>query len=226
MKNENNVSPIGISSPKQDELPLEDIRDIGAQPRRLSPDMPVAVGADDTAVTFGLLESDLDDDGEIDRAVADIEDREVRVRNAGFVQVSKVYIDEMNQLAMHAPAAHRALWTLVKLMNKQNAVMISQDSLAVVVKCSKPTIKRAVALLRKQQWLDVFKMGTANVYRVNSRVIWQDRADGRWAAFNARVILNFAEQDETTRSLPPVRTRHIPFVEADDEMPPDDGGRA
>lgn len=136
--------------------------------------------------------------------------------NAGFIQVSKVYIDEMNDLAQHAQSAHRVLWTLIKEMNKQNAVMISQDSLCKLTKLSPATIKRSVALLREQQWLEVLKMGTTNIYRVNSNVVWQDRADGRWASFNARVILNFDEQDSVTKATPSVKTRHIPFVEADD----------
>lgn len=139
--------------------------------------------------------------------------------NAGFIQVSKVYIDEMNDLAQHAQSAHRVLWTLIKEMNKQNAVMISQDSLCKLTKLSSATVKRAVALLREQQWLEVLKMGTANIYRVNSNVVWQDRADGRWASFNAHVILNFDEQDSLTKTSPSVRTRHIPFVEADDDVP-------
>ena len=139
--------------------------------------------------------------------------------NAGFIQVSKVYIDEMNDLAQHAPSAHRVLWTLIKEMNKQNAVMISQDSLCRLTRLSSATVKRSVALLREQQWLEVLKMGTANIYRVNSSVVWQDRADGRWASFNAHVILNFDEQDTITKAMPNVRTRHIPFVEADDGVP-------
>ena len=62
-------------------------------------------------------------------------------------------------------------------------------------------------------------MGTAIIYRVNSNVVWQDRADGRWASFNAHVILNFDEQDNITKAMPNVRTRHIPLVEADDAVP-------
>jgi len=71
-------------------------------------------------------------------------------------------------------------------------------------------------MLREQQWLEVLKVGTANVYRVNSEVFWQDRADGRWTSFQAQVVANFDEQDEVTKKMPSVRTRHIPLVEADD----------
>ena len=138
--------------------------------------------------------------------------------NAGFVQVSKVYIDEMNDLVRNAPSANVVLWTLIQQMNKQNSVMISQESLCVLTNLSRATVKRSVALLREQQWLDVKKLGTANIYRVNSNLVWQDRADGRWASFTANIVLNFDEQDQITKALPNLRTRHIPFVEADDEI--------
>jgi hypothetical protein len=136
--------------------------------------------------------------------------------NSGFVQVSKIYIDEMNQLAHYAPSAHRVLWTLIKEMDKQNAVMLSVDSLCRLTKLGPATIKRAVALLREQQWMDVYKIGTSNVYRVNSALVWQARADGKWASFNARIVLNFEEQDATTKKLNGAATRHIPFVQKDD----------
>jgi hypothetical protein len=142
--------------------------------------------------------------------------------NQGFVQVSRRYLDELDELAFHSPAARKLLTSLVKAMNKQNAVMISQESLAKLTKLSKATIKRSVALLREQQWIDVLKVGTANVYRVNSGVFWTARADGRWASFSAEVILNFDEQDEITKAAsinPPKATlRHIPFVHADEEV--------
>lgn len=182
--------------------------------------------ADSNSVTVSIRGvPGMADDADTDQAVAEFVAGE-RTRNAGFVQVSKAYIDEMNSLAQHDRSAHHILWTLIKLMNKQNAVMISQESLAQLTKFSRPTIKRAVAQLRAQQWLEVLKMGTANIYRVNAEVVWQDKAGGKWAAFNARVIVSFAEQDAITHQMPSVRTRHIPFVLADDLTGPAPGGNA
>ncbi|SAL80167.1 helix-turn-helix domain-containing protein [Caballeronia telluris] len=135
--------------------------------------------------------------------------------NQGFVQVSRKYLDELDELAFQSPAARKLLTSLVKAMNKQNAVMVSQESLAKLTGLSKPTIKRSVALLREQQWIDVLKVGTANVYRVNSGVFWTARADGRWASFSAEVLLNFDEQDEHTKTQPKAQLRHIPFVQAE-----------
>jgi len=144
--------------------------------------------------------------------------------NSDFVQLSKIYMDETVSLANHAPAAFTVLMTLVKQMNKANSVMISNESLERICGVSNSTIKRAIKILREQQWIDVLKVGTSNVYRVNSNVFWQDRADGKWASFQAQVVLNFDEQDETTKKKPVKSwTRHIPLVEATDanRQPPE-----
>jgi hypothetical protein len=149
--------------------------------------------------------------------------------NSDFVQLSKIYMDETVSLANHAPAAFTVLMTLVKQMNKANSVMISNESLERICGVSTSTIKRAIKILREQQWIDVLKVGTSNVYRVNSNVFWQDRADGKWASFQAQVVLNFDEQDETTKKKPVKSwTRHIPLVEADDatRQQPESTGQA
>ncbi|MEN8517772.1 helix-turn-helix domain-containing protein [Burkholderia sp. RS02] len=138
--------------------------------------------------------------------------------NQGFVQVSRKYLDELDELAFHSPAARKLLTSLVKAMNKQNAVMVSQESLVKLTGLSKPTVKRAVALLREQNWIEVVKVGTANVYRVNSGVFWTARADGRWASFSAEVIANFDEQDEVTKATPTPKLRHIPYVQPDEDV--------
>lgn len=139
--------------------------------------------------------------------------------NHGFVQVSRKYLDDLDQLSFKSPAARKVLTCLVKSMNKQNAVMVSVESLAKLAGLSTATVKRATAVLREQRWLETYKVGTANAYRINSEVFWTARADGRWASFAAQVILNFDEQDAQTKgalaSPPKTKLRNIPIVEAE-----------
>lgn len=135
--------------------------------------------------------------------------------NQGFVQVSRKYLDDLDDLAFKSPAARRLLTALVKSMNRQNAVMVSQESLQKLTGLSGSTIKRAIALLREQQWIEVLKVATSNVYRVNSGVYWTARADGRWASFSAEVLVNFDEQDEKTKAQPTPKLRHIPLLQAE-----------
>lgn len=204
------------------------MRFLKSQACAMENDQPVTpIGITQQQGQLALSETIVDDD-ELRSSVDALTWRD-EIARAGYFQVSKLYIDEITAMASRAPSASLVFWTLVKLMSKQNAVMISQESLAKLAKLSMPTVKRAVKLLRTEQWMEVHKIGTQNVYRVNAGVIWQDKLDGKWAAYNARVIVNFDEQDDMTKTMGPIRTRHIPLVEADDmtasPAPPDDGGR-
>lgn len=147
--------------------------------------------------------------------------------NFNFLQVDRTHIDDLNALAENAPRAHKLLWLLCKVMNKQNAVMVSQDSLIKLTGHSRRTVQRSIDLLREQNWIEVLKIGTANVYRVNSGVFWQARADGKWASFSAELLLNWDEQDEITKvQATPSKLRNIPFVEAGDEVVVSNAGAA
>ncbi|WP_454675907.1 replication/maintenance protein RepL, partial [Achromobacter pestifer] len=142
--------------------------------------------------------------------------------NQGFVQVSRKYLDDLDDLGFRSKAARKLLTNLVKAMNRQNAVMVSQGSLAKLTGLSTPTVKRAIALLREEQWIEVLKVGTSNVYRVNSSVFWTARADGRWASFSAEILVNYDEQDEFTKehatNPPKTSLRHIPVLSAQEDM--------
>ncbi|WP_054428183.1 replication/maintenance protein RepL [Achromobacter kerstersii] len=142
--------------------------------------------------------------------------------NQGFVQVSRKYLDDLDDLGFRSKAARKLLTNLVKAMNRQNAVMVSQGSLAKLTGLSTPTVKRAIALLREEQWIEVLKVGTSNVYRVNSSVFWTARADGRWASFSAEILVNYDEQDEFTKEQatnpPKASLRHIPVLSAQEDV--------
>ncbi|WP_312938417.1 replication/maintenance protein RepL [Stutzerimonas nitrititolerans] len=142
--------------------------------------------------------------------------------NQGFVQVSRKYLDDLDDLGFRSKAARKLLTNLVKAMNRQNAVMVSQGSLAKLTGLSTPTVKRAIALLREEQWIEVLKVGTSNVYRVNSSVFWTARADGRWASFSAEILVNYDEQDEFTKEQatnpPKTSLRHIPVLSAQEDV--------
>ena len=138
--------------------------------------------------------------------------------NSDFIKLIKDHLDEMKKLSMRSPPAHTVLLTLIQQMGKLNAVVISIDALCKLSDLSLSTVKRAVGVLREENWVTVVKIGTTSIYRVNSDLLWQDRADGKWAAFSANIIVDFDEQDELTKNTPTFKTRRIPLVEADDGM--------
>jgi len=52
---------------------------------------------------------------------------------------------------------------------------------------SRSTITKAISVLKKQRWIDVKKVGSMNIYRVNSTAFWQSNAQtkGHVSCFEA-----------------------------------------
>lgn len=148
--------------------------------------------------------------GEVARLQQIVEDPDV-------VQMNKIYMDEVVKLANQAPAAFKILMVMIGKMQQFNSLLISNEALGKLTTSSSSTVKRSIKLLRELEWIEVLKLGTSNVYRVNSGRVWQNSESGSWAEFGAHVILNQDEQDEFTRErVPGTFTRHIPLVAAND----------
>ncbi|WP_208457779.1 hypothetical protein [Burkholderia vietnamiensis] len=96
------------------------------------------------------------------------------------------------------------LHVLVANMDHQAAVVASRATLAKLVGYSEATVKRAVADLRADRWIEVVQLGGkggVNAYVVNSRVAWADSRDRlSTAAFTARVLATAEEQDRIDTS--------------------------
>ena len=85
-------------------------------------------------------------------------------------------------------------------MDNQGAVMISQGSLAEFFGVTRQTINSWIKWLDDNDMISIFKVGTANVYAINSAIV-SDRLvteKQNFALFNARVI---AEKKEQTKKI-------------------------
>lgn len=156
--------------------------------------------------------------------------------NRDFVQLSRAEMRKISELSTgkSGKAALNLLMLFAQSMNKQNAVMISFNMLESITKQSRATIDRAIKRLKKDNWIQVIKVGNANVYVLNSSVFWTDKAEKRYATFSAQIITSFDEQDVDIRKNPDLKLRTVPafFGEPEllgngislgnDELPPPD----
>lgn len=146
---------------------------------------------------------------------------EKRKKNLNFVQLYKKELMELRALNAKDPNALTILLIMVEKMNKQNALMISQNNLIKILKKSRPTVSRAIAALKESKFLDVIKVGTANAYIINSNVFWQDNAllKDKAAIFTATVIASGDEQDKKYfENWENVKLKQLPLL-MDDDMP-------
>jgi hypothetical protein len=130
--------------------------------------------------------------------------RPAESRKATWVQTERAAHEAWAQLVRSNQRAAALLHVLVANMDQQAAVVASRNTLARLVGYSEATVKRAVADLRADRWIDVVQLGGkggVNAYVVNSRVAWAANRDQLpTAAFTARVLATAEEQDriETT----------------------------
>ena len=69
--------------------------------------------------------------------------------NFNFVQLSRSYLHQMRKLARKSPIAHEILYYLVEHMGRTtNAVVCSYTTLCEITGVSRPTVGRAIKLLK------------------------------------------------------------------------------
>lgn len=144
-----------------------------------------------------------------------------------WVQTERAAHEAWAQLVRTNGRAAALLHVLVANMDNQAAVVASRATLAQLVGYSEATVKRAVADLKSDRWIEVVQLGGkggVNAYVVNSRVAWADSRDklGR-ATFRATVVTTKAEQ---TDGIETAALRRIPTLYPGERQLPTGPGEA
>lgn len=145
-----------------------------------------------------------------------------------WVQTERKAHEAWAGLIARKPRAAMLLHHLVAQMGHQNAVVISQKTLAKLVGCSLRTVQYAVADLMAEHWIQAVKMngpGTVAAYVVNDRVAWgQPRDQLRLSVFSATVVADAEDQDPLT--LEHGDLRRIPTLYPGERQLPSGPGEA
>jgi len=131
-----------------------------------------------------------------------------------WVQTERKAHEDWANLIGRKPRAAALLHHLVAQMGHQNAVMVSQKTLAKIMGSSIDTVQRALIVLEAEKWIQIVKMngpGTVAAYVVNDRVAWgQPRDQLRLSVFSATVVADAEDQDPLT--LESADLRRIPSL--------------
>lgn len=113
-------------------------------------------------------------------------------KNQDFVQFTKSGLNALAKLKS-AFAVQVFLW-LTKEMGNDNALIVSQDTIAEALGVSRQTTNKAISDLEAAQILLVIKAGTSIVYHLNSNFVWQSWATNKkYAKFSAQIIISEKE---------------------------------
>lgn len=127
----------------------------------------------------------------------------VRARGrSSWVQTERSAHEAWAQLAVRSPRASALLHVMIARMGNGNALVISQKTLASLMSCHERTVRRSVAELVEENWIQAIQIGQAgsvNAYVINSAVAWGQRRDElHMAVFTATVVASAEEQKDAS----------------------------
>lgn len=139
-----------------------------------------------------------------------------------WVQTEREAHEAWAKLIRKSPKAAELMHLITARIGDHNAVVMSIPTIMKLMNTSRPTVIRAINLLRNDRWIETVQVGgsgTTNAYVVNDRVAWTGARDGiKFSLFSAAVIATDDEQpdkdlignQEPLRRLPQVGERQIP----------------
>lgn len=127
-----------------------------------------------------------------------------------FLQVNRdkdIYKAE-DKLMKESPFAYRVFRFLAQHMDNFNAILISNSTLQEIFDCSRTTVYRAIKKLEKDNFIQIYKSGTSNVYALNDNIVWSSWGKNKkYSKFSAKIVLSESEQDE--KVIEKIKTKEI-----------------
>lgn len=104
------------------------------------------------------------------------------------------------------PTVGRLWLLLVKHMGHDNALVVSNETLADALGVSDRSIRRAVAVLVESGAVVVFRIGSGNCYVLNDGEVWKTAEDHhRFCSFRAKTLVGFKENPGLRARLTHIR---------------------
>ena len=123
-----------------------------------------------------------------------------RLNVSKWVQTERSAHEAWADLITKSPSAARLMHILTARVGENNAVVISQRTLAKLLNCHVNTVANAIKILEAGNWVETRRIGdrgTVNAYVLNDRVAWtQPRDNLRYSLFSATVIVSDDEQPD------------------------------
>jgi Fe2+ or Zn2+ uptake regulation protein len=118
-----------------------------------------------------------------------------------WIQMNKDAYKAEDWLMSKSPIAYRIFKFLINNMDSYNAVMCSHTVLQEQFGISKPTVTRAIKLLKDKQYIDVYKSGTSNIYAINKEIAWNSWGNNFvHGKFGANIVVSESEQEDAQKA--------------------------
>lgn len=118
-------------------------------------------------------------------------------KNTNFVMMYRDHMPELRWLMKKSGIAASMLNFIMEHMDNKNALCCSYTIFMDYFEVSKPTIARAIKLLKNNGFIDVLKSGTSNVYIVNQAIAWTSWDNKKeYCKFNGKILISRTENKD------------------------------
>lgn len=124
-------------------------------------------------------------------------DSSERKKNKNFVQLYRHNMPELRWLMSKSGIASSILFFIIEHMDTKNALACSYAILEDYFNVSRTTIYRSIKLLEENGFIDVLKMGSSNVYIVNTDIAWSSWDNQKqYAQFEGKMLVSRKENKD------------------------------
>lgn len=126
-----------------------------------------------------------------------MEKQEKQNKNSNFIQLYRNNMPELRWLMKKSGIASSILNFIMEHMDYNNALCCSYQVFMDYFDISKPTVARAIKLLKENGFIDVLKSGTSNVYIVNYEVAWSSYDNQKqYCKFKGNILISRKENKD------------------------------
>jgi len=160
-----------------------------------------------TSMTFEERKKDL-----LKQTEYEEEKKERDKRNHNFVQIYRDHMTELRWLMINHPLASSVLFYILEKMDGKNVLACSYKVLEEYFNKSNSTLHRAVKILKENGFLTVAKMGTSNVYIVNTDIAWtsyedqKSQSNSMYAEFDGKILISKKENEDYVKNQISIKT--------------------
>lgn len=132
----------------------------------------------------------------IDTATGEVKSRGYLGENQNFVMLFRNEISSIVNLQKEDAKAGVLFMFLLEHMDRENALIVSIETIAELLKWSRPTVCRKIKFLKEKNFITTVRTGNSSIYFVNANIAWSTYGNKKeYAKFNASVLISKSEQE-------------------------------
>lgn len=142
----------------------------------------------------------------LERQIVDTSTGEVRSRgslgeNSNFVMLFRNEISSIVNLQKEDAKAGVLFMFFIEHMDRENALIVSIETIAELLEWSRPTVCRKIKFLKDKNFITSSRTGNSNIYFINANVAWTTYGNKKeYAKFKASVLISKSEQEYKIKS--------------------------